>query len=150
MKTLLQILICWFRHAQNVDSCMSTASDHISAGRCRRVLRPPTHTPSCFCAGRVSDFQTTPIQPTTFTWCTEPLGDNRYFAGTDEGVVTRSGESGEPLTQEGSGAEVGLGESSPNDCMITTIFKVVNDCNSARLNDLMDPNGSIRNLPTLN
>lgn len=54
-----------------------------------------------FFAGRVSDYQTAPIQPTTLTWCTEPLGDNRYFAVTDDGVVTRSGESGEPLDVTG-------------------------------------------------
>ena len=28
---------------------------------------------------------------------TDPPGENRYFAVTDEGVVTRSGESGERL-----------------------------------------------------
>ena len=55
--------------------------------------------------------KTTRIQPTTLTWCTEPLGDNRYFAVTDDGVVTRSGESGEPL--DVTGMILGIGGVTP-------------------------------------
>ena len=67
---------------------------------------PNSQTILSFLQGGFQIIRQPPIQPTTLTWCTEPLGDNRYFAVTDDGVVTRNGESGEPLGQEGTGADL--------------------------------------------